>query len=294
MSIIPNSIINGDCLEVMKEIDSESVDLILCDLPYGATQNKWDVVISPTILWKQYERIIKPNGAIILFGQDKFTATMMLSNPKLHRYNIIWDKVLKSGFLNAKKMPLREHEDIMVFYKSPPPYHPQMTIGEKNHTVGSAAGKQAKDVLSNRSYGDRILTESSDSNLKYPTSIWRFSKPHPSVALHATEKPIELLRYIIRTYTDQDALVLDNCCGAGSTLIAAKLEGRKYIGIDNGICDKKKSQYFGLPWARVAQIRLEEINYESSFDKFANGYERSEPLGEWETGRICNSAGSSA
>ena len=112
MSLLPNTVVNGNCLEVMKEIDDASIDMILCDLPYGATQNSWDSVIPPAPLWEQYERIIKPNGAILLFGQDKFTATMMLSNPKLHRYNIIWDKVLKSGFLNAKKMPLREHEDM--------------------------------------------------------------------------------------------------------------------------------------------------------------------------------------
>lgn len=267
MSITPNTVINGDCLEVMKEIDAESVDLILCDLPYGATQNKWDVVIPPVPLWEQYERIIKSNGAIILFGQDKFTAAMMLSNPQLHRYNIIWDKVLKSGFLNAKKMPLREHEDIMVFYKSPPPYNPQMVKGEKNHSKGKSVGKQAEDIHSNRSYGNYTLVQSSDSDMKYPASIWHFSKPHPSVALHATEKPVELLRYIIRTYTNKDAVVLDNCCGTGSTLIASKLEGRKYIGIDNGTCDKKKSPFYGLPWVEVAQRRLEEVdepNYESA------------------------------
>lgn len=261
MSLLPNTVINGNCLEVMKEIDDASIDMILCDLPYGATQNSWDSVIPPAPLWEQYERIIKPNGAILLFGQDKFTATMMLSNPKLHRYNIIWDKVLKSGFLNAKKMPLREHEDIMVFYKSPPPYHPQMTVGEKNHTKGKAVGKQAEDVHSNRSYGNYTLVESPDGNMKYPASIWRFPKPHPSVALHATEKPVDLLRYAIRTYTDRNAIVLDNCCGTGSTLIAAKLEGRRYIGIDNGVCDKKKSPYYGMPWAQVAQIRLEAIDH---------------------------------
>lgn len=259
MSIASNTVINGDCLEAMKEIDAESIDLILCDLPYGATQNKWDVVIPPVLLWEQYERIIKPNGAIILFDQDKFTATMMLSNPKLHRYNIIWDKVLKSGFLNAKKMPLREHEDIMVFYKSPPPYNPQMVKGDKNHSKGKSVGKQSEDIHSNRSYGNYTLIQSSDSDMKYPASIWRFPKPHPSVALHATEKPVELLRYIIRTYTNEGAVVLDNCCGTGSTLIAAKLEGRKYIGIDNGTCDKKKSQYFGMTWADVTARRLEEI-----------------------------------
>ena len=257
MSIAPNSVINGDCLEVMKDISNESIDMVLCDLPYGTTQNKWDVIIPPELLWEQYERIIKPNGAIVLFGQDKFTAAMMLSNPKLHRYNIIWDKVLKSGFLNSKKMPLREHEDIMVFYKSPPPYNPQMTVGERNHSKGSAVGKQANDIHSNRSYGNYKLVESTESNLKYPASIWRFSKPHPSVALHATEKPVDLLRCLIRTYTNPGALILDNCCGTGSTLIAAKLESRNYIGIDNGVCDKKKSiLYYGMPWADVAQDRL--------------------------------------
>ena len=256
MSIAPNTVIYGDCLEVMRDIDSESIDMILCDLPYGVSRNKWDVVIPPDKLWAHYERIIKPHGAILLFGQDKFTATMMLSNPKLHRYNIIWDKALKSGFLNAKRMPLREHEDIMVFYKSQPPYHPQMTEGAKNHTTGNSAGKRANNIHTNRSYGDHTIVESSDSTLKYPSSIWRFPKPHPSVALHATEKPVELLRYVIRTYTDPMAIILDNCCGSGSTLVAAKLEGRRYIGIDNGVCDKKRSPYAGLPWAEVAKIRL--------------------------------------
>ena len=146
---------------------------------------------------------------------------MMLSNPKLHRYNIIWDKVLKSGFLNAKKMPLREHEDIMVFYKSPPPYHPQMVPGKRNHSKGTSVGKQAEDIHSNRSYGNYTLVQSPDDGMKYPSSIWHFPKPHPSVALHSTEKPIDLLRYAIRTYTDEGGgssgqllwyRIYPNCC----------------------------------------------------------------------------------
>lgn len=184
---------------------------------------------------------------------------MMLSNPKLHRYNIIWDKVLKSGFLNANKMPLREHEDIMVFYKSPPPYHPQMTVGEKNHSKGKSSGSNVSDIHTNRSYGDYKITDSSDSNLKYPSSIWKFQKPHPSVALHSTEKPVELLRYAIRTFSNPGDLILDNCCGSGSTLIAAKMEGRDYIGIDNGYCDKKKSKYNGMSWRDVSISRLENV-----------------------------------
>lgn len=178
---------------------------------------------------------------------------------------------------------------IMVFYKSPPPYHPQMTVGEKNHTKGKAVGKQAEDVHSNRSYGNYTLVESPDGNMKYPASIWRFPKPHPSVALHATEKPVDLLRYAIRTYTDRNAIVLDNCCGTGSTLIAAKLEGRRYIGIDNGVCDKKKSPYYGMPWAQVAQIRLEAIDHEP-----ADEPERHRPLGEGTTEGVCTPSGVSA
>lgn len=130
-----NTIYNEDCIsehdnEGMNRIPSKSVDMILCDLPYQATQNKWDLMIDKDKLWEQYKRVIKDNGAIVLFGQGKFTADMMLSQPKLHRYNLIWDKVLPSGFLNANRMPLRSHEDIMVFYKRPPVYSPSENIGE--------------------------------------------------------------------------------------------------------------------------------------------------------------------
>ena len=221
----------------MREIANESIDMIFCDLPYGVTKNKWDSVIPPELLWAQYKRIIKPNGAILLFGQDKFTAKMMLSNEKLHRYNIIWRKVLKSGFLNANRMPLREHED---------------------HSKGKAKGENAEDILNNRVYGAYKVVETT-GDMKHPSSIWEFPKSHPSVAISSTEKPIELCRYAIRTFTNPGAVVLDNCCGCGSIPIAAKLEGRHYIGMDNGICDNKKSKYFGMPWADVATQRLAEI-----------------------------------
>lgn len=253
-----NRVYNVDCLIGMREIADESIDMIFCDLPYGITKNKWDSVIPPELLWEQYKRIIKPNGAILLFGQDKFTAKMMLSNEKLHRYNIIWRKVLKSGFLNANRMPLREHEDIMVFYKSQPVYNPQMVKGQKNHSNGKAKGENAEDILNNRVYGAHKVVET-NGDMKYPSSIWEFPKPHPSVAISSTEKPIELCRYAIRTFTNPGAVVLDNCCGCGSIPIAAKLEGRHYIGMDNGVCDNKKSKYFGMPWADVATQRLAEV-----------------------------------
>ena len=240
----------------MKELEPESIDMIFCDLPYGVTaKNKWDSVIPPDKLWEQYERIIKPNGAILLFGQDKFTAKMMLSNEKLHKYNIIWKKVLPSGFLNANKMPLREHEDIMVFYKKPPTYNPQKIKGKPCHSKGTAVGKDNDEILNNQNYGNFKVVETK-GDMKHPTSIWEFSKPHPSIAIHPTEKPIELCRYAIRTYTNVGDLVLDNCCGAGSIPLSAKLESRNYIGMDNGICEKKNSKYDGWFWSDVSIDRI--------------------------------------
>lgn len=250
---------NIDCLEGMDLIPAESIDLIFCDLPYGVTvKNKWDVVIPPEKLWQRYERIIKSNGAIVLFGQDKFTALMMLSKPTLHRYNLIWKKVLPSGFLNANRQPLREHEDLMVFYKNQPTYNPQKTLGAKCHTKGKAVGAQNDSILNNHNYGDYKVVET-ESNMKFPTSVLEFSKPHPSVAIHPTEKPIDLCRYIIRTYTNENDIVLDHCCGAGSILLAAKQENRHFIGMDNGRCDKQKSSFYGKSWAAVSMIRLQQF-----------------------------------
>lgn len=253
-----DKIYNVDCLVGMKEIPDESINLIFCDLPYGVTKNKWDSVIPPDKLWEQYERIIVPNGAIILFGQDKFTAKMMLSNEKLHRYNLIWSKILKSGFLNANRMPLREHEDIMVFYKKQPVYNPQMVKGVPSHSKGRASGENADDVLNNRIYGSYKVVDNR-SDMKHPSSVLVFQKPHPSVAISSTEKPIDLCRYIIRTYTNPGDTVLDNCCGSGAIPIAAKLENRHFIGMDNGVCDNKKSKFYGMPWADVTTQRLMEV-----------------------------------
>ena len=258
-------IYNGDCLELMRNIQAESIDMIFADLPYGITKNQWDSVIPIAPLWEQYERIIKPNGAILIFGQDKFTAKMMLSNQKLHRYNIIWEKQIPTGFLNAKRMPLRIHEDIMVFYKKAPPYHPQMRRGKPSHSRGRAQGRQAEDIVNNRIYNAyTIAHDRPDSEMKYPTSIWSFARPHPSVAISSTEKPVALCRCAIRTYTEPGMVVLDNCCGCGSIPIAAKLEGRHYIGMDNGICDNRKSRFFGMPWAEVAALRLSELDQEEN------------------------------
>lgn len=192
---------NGDCLEVMKGIKSKSVDMILCDLPYGVTQHKSDIVIPFDALWTQYKRIIKPNGAILLFGQGLFYIDLVNSNRKMYRYDFVWDKQLKSGFLNAKRMPLRQHEQIAVFYNKLPTYNPQFVEGKPLHSKGHAyKTKEHK----NQNYGQFDVTDDSraGSTQKYPSSILSFSKPHPSVAKHRTEKPVELLENLILTYTN--------------------------------------------------------------------------------------------
>lgn len=250
-----DTILCTDAIEGMNLIGDKSIDMIFVDLPYQKTHNSWDIMIPFEPMWTQFERIIKDNGAILLFGQDKFTAKLMLSNEKLHRYNIIWDKVLPSGFLNAKKQPLRSHEDICVFYKNPCTYNPQMVKGAKCHSKGNAVGRQNNDILNNSNYGDFKVVET-EGDMKYPKSIWTFQKPHPSVAIHPTQKSLDLCQYAIRTYSNAGDIVLDCCCGSGTIPLAAKIEGRHYIGMDNGVCEKKNSKYLGRTWADIATERI--------------------------------------
>lgn len=219
----------GDCLDVMKLIDDASIDLILCDLPYGVTKNKWDSVIDLKMLWAEYERVIKINGAIVLFGQDKFSAKLMLSNEKLHRYNLIWEKTTPTGHLNAKKMPLRSHEDILVFYKKLPTYNPQKTTGHKRK-VSTAQHKRGSKKTTN--YGEHGLT-TYDSTERYPKSVLKFATDKQKVALHPTQKPLALMEYLIATYSNEGEVVLDNCAGSGTTGLAAKNLNRNYIMIEN-------------------------------------------------------------
>lgn len=231
-NIEENNIYNIDCLYGMCKIKDKSIDMVLCDLPYGQTaRNKWDNVIPFEELWKQYNRIIKDNGAIVLFANGMFTSNLMQSNKKYWRYNLVWDKVLPSGFLNAKKMPMRNHEDICVFYKKTPTYNPQMWEGEECHSRGKAVGKSQDEFSRNTNYGELNAVETK-GNLKYPKSILTFQKPHPSKSVHPTQKPVELLEWLIKTYTNENEVVLDNCMGSGSTAIACLNTERKYIGFE--------------------------------------------------------------
>lgn len=221
-----NKIYNEDCLEGMKKIDDKSVDCIITDLPYQQTsRNKWDTLIPFEPLWKQYERIIKDNGAIILFANGMFTADLMHSNRKLWKYNLIWEKTQPTGFLNAKKMPLRSHEDICIFYKKLPTYNPQMTDGHKRKVSKASHHVTAKDTL--------VYNESGwidyDSTKRYPKSVWTFAKDTQKCSYHNTQKPVSLVEELIKTYSNSGELILDSCAGSCTTAIAAMNTGRNYI-----------------------------------------------------------------
>ena len=229
-------LIQGDCLEKMQDIKDKSIDMILCDLPYevlnkGNKHAQWDKMLPLDELWKQYERIIKDNGAIVLFCQGMFTAKLMMSNEKLWRYNLIWDKVAPTGFLNANRMPLRCHEDISVFYKSLPTYNPQMQKCEphkRNHSKGNLCTPHK-----NNCYGSIVETPTIISDEKFPKSIITISKEHCNGKFfHPTQKPIALLEYLIKTYTNEKEMVLDNTMGSGSTMVACVNTDRYGIGIE--------------------------------------------------------------
>lgn len=234
----------GDCLEVMKSIPDKSIDMILCDLPYGTTACRWDVVIPFEPLWEQYERVIKNNGAIVLFGQGLFFIDLVCSNRKLFKYDLVWNKQLTSGFLNANRMPLRQHEQVAIFYKKPPTYNPQFSLGNPLHSKGTAY-KTKKGKNNNYSEYKQIGDERKGFISKYPTSILLIQKPHPSNSIHPTQKPVELCEYLIKTYTNEGETVLDNCIGSGTTGVACKNLNRNFIGIE------KEETYFNMAKERI-------------------------------------------
>lgn len=221
-----NNVFEGDCLEIMRQLPDNTVDMVLCDLPYGTTQNKWDSVIPLDELWRQYRRIVKDTGAIVLTSQGMFTAELMLSNPKMFRYKWVWEKSKSTNFLNAKKQPLRKHEDVCVFYRKQPVYHPQMVEG-KPYDKGIR-----KNQLSG-SYGDFQPVHVHSDGKRYPTDIVYFKTAESEgKVFHPTQKPVELGRYFVRTYTNPGDVVLDNTSGSGSFLVSALLEGRNFIGME--------------------------------------------------------------
>lgn len=218
------TLLNGDCLELMKNIPNKSIDLILCDLPYGTTQNKWDTVISLDELWKQYSRIIKDNGAILLFGDEPFSSCLRNSNTKLYRYDWYWIKSNSTGFMNAKKMPMKQVETISVFYKHLPTYNPQGLIELEKPVVSKNGGN--KTCYQKEAYvGTKKYTN-------YPRNVLTITSEPKVGRLHPSQKPIELLEYLIKTYTNEGDTVLDNCMGSGSTGVACINTNRDFIGIE--------------------------------------------------------------
>lgn len=259
-----NKVIQGDCLDVMHTIPNKSIDLILCDLPYGTTQNKWDSVIPLELLWAHYERIIKDEGAIALTGQGVFTAKLILSNEKLFKYKIVWIKSKPTNFLNAKIQPLRKHEDICIFYKKQPTYNPQMTEGEpydkgyrKDQYTGSYGDFKPRHVRSNggRYPTDVIFFPEQD----FPIEDYIYIKTAESEGkvYHPTQKPVELGRHLIRTFTNEGDIVLDNACGSGSFLLSAILENRNFIGIEKNE-DVLLHKVHPIDYIKVCADRIEE------------------------------------
>lgn len=221
-----------DCLEGMKEIEDGSIDMILCDLPYGTTACKWDTIIPFEPLWEQYMRIIKSNGAIVLTANQPFTSNLISSNYKLYKYNWVWLKSYSTGFMNANKAPLKSHEDICVFYKKLPVYKPQGVVEINKKTV------RKKDKESTI-YSDMRLKEGeyTQKYTNYPKDVIITAKKEKTI--HPTQKPVALFEYLIKTYTNEGDLVLDNCIGSGTTAIAALNTNRNFIGfeLDKGYFD---------------------------------------------------------
>lgn len=225
----------GDCLEEMKKIADGSIDMILCDLPYGTTRNKWDSIIPLEDLWREYKRICR--GAIVLTAQAPFDKVLGASNLAMLRYEWIWRKEAGTGFLNAKKAPLKDHENVLVFYDKPPTYNPQMRTGFKPYKIkkgGETSNYNASGSVTTESEGER-----------YPLTVLEF--PRDKEKVHPTQKPVALMEYMIRTYTSQGDTIMDNCMGSGTTGVACANTGRKFVGIE------REDKYFDIAKSRIEE-----------------------------------------
>jgi len=236
----------GDCLVEMDKIADKSIDMILCDLPYGTTACKWDTIIRFDKLWEQYERIIKQNGAIVLTASQPFTSALVMSNPKLFKYEWIYKKTRYSGNLNATRMPLKAHENIVVFAKGKVPFYPIKTDAPE-HLIDKRKNVNPSIVKDGGAYNGSkgfVNIRKKDNGTRYPTTVQEFKNPNNN-SLHPTQKPISLFEYLIKTYTNEGQTVLDNCMGSGTTGIACKNLNRNFIGIE------KDDKYFEIACKRI-------------------------------------------
>ena len=262
MILSKNEVYHGDCLELMKHIPDKSIDMILCDLPYGTTACKWDTVIPFEALWAQYERVIKDNGAIVLTASQPFTSALVMSNTKHFKYCWYWDKIRGVGHLNAKKQPMKSVEEVCVFYKKPCTYNPQMRERDKPRT--------SKNKGTQKVYGKTLdIFEGETLDKKYPVSLVQFQKSSSGeMMLHETQKPVALFEYLIKTYTNEGDTVLDNCIGSGTTAIACINSNRFFIGME------KDEHYFNVAVERVKthEHDRERTQISQIHDKTSKGY----------------------
>lgn len=246
------SLLQADCLNAMKAIPDRSINMVLCDLPYGTTQNSWDSLIPLDKLWREYERILAPQGVVVLTGQGPFTARLIFSNEDWFKYKLTWVKSKPTNFLNARKQPLRKHEDVCVFYPRQPKYNPQMGEGE-------AYDKGVRKDQLTGSYGDFKPVHVKSKGGRYPTDvIYHKTAESEGTVYHATQKPVGLGQYLIRTYTERGDVVLDNAFGSGSFLVSAAIEGRNAIGIELNK-DVKLFRNGAVNLLDVAQMRLLQV-----------------------------------
>lgn len=250
MEIQANNIYLGNCLELMEYVQDKSIDAIICDLPFGYTANKWDEILPFDKMWSAYERIIKPDGNIILFSAGMFTHRLALSNERLYRYELIWKKSKCGSPLTAKYMPMKKHENILVFGNSAAKYNPQLKEGtpyKRNYTPNKK---------NNMQYGIKGV-ETDNNGTRHPGSVLEFNqKWRRQDQLHPTQKPVELMCWLVRSYTNPGDIVLDNCCGCGSTCVAALLEGRNFIGMD-----------INEEYVRITRERIDAVNKVKDMDK---------------------------
>ena len=236
----------GDTLELMATLPDGCVDMVLCDLPYGTTACKWDTVIPFEPLWAQYKRLIKKNGAIVLFGSQPFTSALVMSNISMFKYQWVWDKVNRpTGYLNAKKQPMRQTEEVLVFYKSQCTYNPQMTQGAPYIATGSKVSDN---------YGAQVKTTTvCEDGMRYPRSLLAIAADERGSVgrIHPTQKPVALCEYLIKTYTNEGETVLDNTMGSGTTGVACMNTNRNFIGIE------RDDKYFAIAKARIEQAQAE-------------------------------------
>ena len=234
-----------NCLTGMEQVEDKSIDLILCDLPYGTTQNKWDIIIPFEPLWAHYERVIKDKGNIVLTAAQPFTTELIMSNRKLFRYDLIWYKPLGSGHLNANRQPMRNHEHILVFYKSQGTYNPQMGIGKRKRGIRKAD-------RNGDNYGKFAIDRDEpfdDKGKRFPQSVIEITNGDRTKENdHPTQKPVDLFRYLIKTYSNAGDLVMDNCSGSGTTQVACIMEGRNFI------CFENDQKYFDGSTARINKL----------------------------------------